>query len=418
MNNNYKYLSYGMGLLTITIISRWGIGFATFAAPSSFIPYGILGPISFSIACILSFSLLIPIILSIRKKFDTDSLDQILKIKLSSSAYKLFMFILFIGTFASLIVISYSAAIVLTVLDIPFLIGCGLFIATGFLIYFLTRFSFAIQIDTVKVGLLFLTIIVLLINGYVIKGTESVYQGVRLYHPYIIYMNVHILPTLVMAFTFALFGHLIADRKTWDILLFRNHAKLKSGLFTSGIIWSTIPLSFMMITLAAIQNSSFTTSTSLFTRIFQLSDNTFMILVLLGIFIFIFIESFSTQVSTLFRIVSDIDLNIKFTNVWIMVLTTIGIPIALHVFQVDLLGLFFVFGTFFAATAPVVVWIFLSKRRVGIFPFIVAACSTLLGWTLMYLDYDLLHIIVSFFVSTIVMGGSYYVFEYKRDDVE
>ncbi|WHT48195.1 hypothetical protein QNH10_19610 [Sporosarcina thermotolerans] len=399
-----RYLSFGMGLLAISIVSRWALGNAIFTAPSSFIPYGIVGPISFSIAVVLAFTLLVPIILIVRENHFNHSFNYILELKLSTSARRLFNIVLFVGTLASLVILSYSAAIVLYVFNIPFPIGCGFFLLAGFSSHFLIRLGYTEKIDTIKVGLLFLTIIMLLVNGYFIKGTESVYQGVRLYHPYIIYMGKSMLPTLIVSFMLAILGHLLSDRKTWDILLFSDKKKLKIGLFTSGIILSTIPLSFTMITLSAIQNRKFDTTITMFTGIFTNYDNEVIRIMLTLIFLFLFLLSLSSQVTTLFKIASDLQAKATYIKEAIAILVIIGVPFTLHLTQITLLELFFVFGTFFAAVAPVILLVFLSKIKIGVPPFIIAGCMAVFGWILMGLGHAPLHILVCFVGTVIVVG--------------
>ncbi|MBT2687151.1 hypothetical protein J7I93_03025 [Bacillus sp. ISL-47] len=404
MNTNLsKSVQYGFGLLSIALISRWTSGNAVFTAPEAFLRYGFIGAVSFSAAGILAFLMLIPIITRVRESAGSASFPEIMASRLSDPSLKWMKRILLLAIFFGMTVMGYAAGILVYPLGTPVPIGMSLFFLFGFLAAIFFRLKWFTRFSMLKVGILFLIMIMILVHAYMLEGIEVVYDGIRLYHPYLLYVEWDVLPSLVTAFTLAMLGHLLLDLKMWNMLLKSKKEKLRPGLITTGLIWGTIPFSFSMIALSAIYKGGFENLYAVFEKIFLRYEHFTFTVLLVFILMIIFFETFLSQVHSLYVLYNRNDRKLN-KHMWgILSLFVLVIPLWVHFYSISLLNLYFISGVFFAGALPVILRILWSKQKQGRMMPAAVLISALTGWTALYTGAEYRGIIVSFMVSILIL---------------
>lgn len=401
--NLSKSVQYGFGLLSIAIISRWTSGNAVFTAPEAFLRYGFIGTVSFSAAGALAFLALIPIIKRVRSSEESPSFLGIMASRLSEPALQWMKRVLLLAIFWGMTVMGFAAGILVFPLGTPVPIGMSLFFLFGFLAAVFFRLKWFTRFSMLKVGILFLIMIMILVHAYMLDGIEVVYDGIRLYHPYLLYVEWDILPLLLSAFTIAMLGHLLVDLKMWNMLLKSKREKLRLGLSMTGLIWSTIPFSFSMITLSAIYKGGFQNFYSVFEKIFLRYEHFTITILLIFILMVIFFETFLSQIHSLYVLYGRNDLKLN-RHMWgILLLFVAVIPCLAYLFSISLLDLFFISGDFFAAILPVILQILWSRKEKGMLMPAAVLIGTLTGWTFLFFSEGPISILFGFAVSVLVL---------------
>lgn len=400
-----KSVQYGFGLLSIALISRWTSGNAIFTAPEAFLRYGFIGAVSFSAAGILAFIALIPIIKRVRDSAASASLLDLLESRLTGPSFNWMKRILLLAIFFGMTAMGYAAGILVFPLGTPVPAGMALFFLFGFLAALFFRLKWFTRFSMVKVGMLFLIMIMVLVHAYMLEGIEVVYDGIRLYHPYLLYVDWDVLPQLVTAFTIAMAGHLLLDLQMWNMLLKTRKEKLRPGLITTGLIWSTIPFSFSMIALSAIYKGGFQNLYSVFEKIFIRYEHLTVTVLLVFILMIIFFETFLSQVHSLYVLYDRNDRKLN-KHMWgILSIFVFVIPLWLHWFSISLLDLYFLTGTFFAGSLPVMIKILWSKQEQGMLLPAAVLASTLIGWAALYTGAEYMSVLLGFSVSVLILLG-------------
>lgn len=242
----------------------------------------------------------------------------------------------------------------------------------------------------------------ILVHAYMLEGIEVVYDGIRLYHPYLLYVEWDILPLLLAAFTIAMLGHLLLDLKMWNMLLKSKREKLRLGLSMTGLIWSTIPFSFSMIALSAIYKGGFQNFYSVFEKIFLRYEHFTITILVIFILMVIFFETFLSQIHSLYVLYDRNDLKLN-KHMWvILILFVAANPGWAYLFSISLLDLFFISGVFFAAALPVILQILWSRKEKGMLMPVAVLVGTLSGWILLFFSEGPYSILFGFAASLIV----------------
>ncbi|WP_042479279.1 hypothetical protein [Bacillus ndiopicus] len=104
---------------------------------------------------------------------------------------------------------------------------------------------------------LFSTLTFIPIYYFVLNGTTKIYEGIRLYHPYLLYYKNPEIITVFIAYLFVAAGQVLVDFPTWFNLSFIKQEKRKSALFSAAFIKILLGFSFTAILMIAIFRGSF-----------------------------------------------------------------------------------------------------------------------------------------------------------------
>lgn len=409
-NSRTKVSTFGLGLLSIALLSRWCTGNVLFTGTEGLMRYGVIGVLTFSLAGFLAFNAMIPIARRVANQTNSFSLLEILENRLSPDGFYWMKRLLLLGLYFNLCTIGYAVGILLYSFSIPVYMGMSLFFLVGFLLAIFLKLKWFTRYSMLKVGILFLLIIMLLVYSYLFEGIEVVYDGVRLYHPYLLFISWRTFPLLLFAFWCVMFGNLLTDLKTWSVLLSYKGTKKELGLTVTGFLWSTIPFSFAMIALSAIYIRGFDSVLAVFQRIFIRYDNLAVTLFLVIVILLVLTETFFSNLQTLFIF---FDKNQHKANKWIWLIGFIFvlvIPIVIKLFSLSILDLFFLFGVFFAACAPIICHLLWEQDKQGMAPILTIVVASIAGWVLYFFGYLQDSVLVSFSLalSSVVLRLSFF----------
>ncbi|WP_243355941.1 hypothetical protein [Bacillus litorisediminis] len=371
----------GYGLFTILLISRWSTGNAFFTVPESLLQFGFTGGIVFAFAGCLAFLAMIPFSKKLRNESKNQELLPVLEQRLSDSALVWTKRMMSIGIYFGMISIGLAVSVLLNaVFYIPFQIGFAVFFICGWFIVFLGNLEWFTKFNVMKVGLLLLVMVMILIHSYLFDGTEPVYNGIRLYHPYLFFIeNDRIMPLLASVWLIML-GNMIMDVKMWGVLLKANRDKLHRGLWVTGLVWSTIPFGFSMIVLASIYQGGFDSIYTVFEKMFHRYESWPISIVLFCVFFIILFDTFWTQVRSLQALNGSPFPKKPAQIVLLLAIFIVVLPAIIYFQSITLLELFFITGVFFAAAIPFFGALIWKKLKIGMEGPLVVGCATIIGW--------------------------------------
>jgi hypothetical protein len=157
------------------------------------------------------------------------------------------------------------------------------------------------------------------------------------------------------------------------------------GLTVTGFLWGTIPFSLAMIALSAIYIRGFESVLAVFQRIFTRYDHLTVTLLLVIVVLLILMETFLSNLQTLFIFYDKKEQKLN-RRMWLIgIVFVIVIPLVIKLFSFSILDLFFLFGSFFAACAPILGNLFWQREKQGMFPILTIAVTTITGWVLYFL---------------------------------
>jgi hypothetical protein len=384
-NNGSRASTYGIGLFSIALLSRWITGNILFTGTEGLLRFGVIGILTFSLAGFLAFNTMIPLAGRLARQSNSFSLLEILEDRLSPDAFYWMKRLLLLGLYFNLCMIGYAVGILLYSLSIPVYIGMSVFFFVGFSLAIFLKLRWFAKYSMLKVGILFLLIIMLLVYSYLFEGIQIVYDGIRLYHPYLLFISWRNFPLLLFAFWCVLFGNLLTDLKTWAVILSYKGTKRGLGLTVTGFLWGTIPFSLAMIALSAIYIRGFESVLAVFQRIFTRYDHLTVTLLLVIVVLLILMETFLSNLQTLFIFYDKKEQKLN-RRMWLIgIVFVIVIPLVIKLFSFSILDLFFLFGSFFAACAPILGNLFWQREKQGMFPILTIAVTTITGWVLYFL---------------------------------
>ncbi|WP_243299439.1 hypothetical protein [Bacillus litorisediminis] len=399
----------GYGLFTILLISRWTTGNAFFTVPESLLQFGFTGGLVFAFAGCLAFLAMIPFSKKLRNESKNQELLPVLEQRLSDSALVWTKRMMSLGIYFGMISIGLAVSVLLNaVFYIPFQIGFAVFFICGWFIVFLGNLEWFTKFNVMKVGLLLLVMVMILIHSYLFEGTEPVYNGIRLYHPYLFFIeNDRILPLLASVWLIML-GNMIMDVKMWGVLLKANRDKLHRGLWVTGLVWSTIPFGFSMIVLASIYQGGFDSIYTVFEKMFHRYESWPISIVLFCVFFIILFDTFWTQVRSLQALNGSPFPKKPALIVLLLAIFIIVLPAIIYFQSITLLELFFITGVFFAAAIPFFGALIWKKLKIGMEGPLVVGCATIIGWICYWLRLDYISVIIASLFSAGLIAGILY----------
>lgn len=376
-----KINSYGYGLFTILLISRWSTGNSLFTAPELILSFGFTGGIVFALAGCLAFVAMIPLVRRVRRQTKHREILSLLEERLTYSGYVWIKRMMVLSVYFGMISIGLAVALLLyAVFYLPVPIGFCLFFLFGFLLVAFGNLEWFTNFNVLKVGLLLFVMVTMLIHAYLFDGTEPVFNGVRLYHPYLFFIETDRILPLLSAIWLAILGNMIMDGKMWGVLLKANRDRLQRGLFITGLVWSTIPFGFTMMVLASIYKGGFDTIYSVFEKMLHRYDSWPITTILFFVLFVILLDTFWTLIRSLQMLNgSPFPKNPKQT-VWLLTALIVVLPTILYFQYITLLDLFIFFGVFYGASIPVFVLLLWRKKVMDVEGPVILGIATVIGW--------------------------------------
>lgn len=306
-----KYLTtstttYGVSFGVLLFILRWlSITIIIFSS-ELLIDYGMLGAIGFMIAVGCAFFLFSILARRIKQKFhDKATLEEIIRSRTEGITRIIMVAILFLLNVSLLVIQAFAVHLMLqSIFEFPVYISQLIFYVLLFL-YAGIGGQVILKFAPVFVIIIFSSVILIPVYFFIQGGIKPVYDGIWLYHPYLLYWkNNDNLPVILTSFLLY-FSMLMVDRSTWQRLLLLKTSRVRRALSMSGVIIVTILLALLSMVLISLSSEGYmNASTVLFQLVEQLQPP-----LLTGLFIsFCFVISlsaFGSELHTLVRTIKN-----------------------------------------------------------------------------------------------------------------
>lgn len=422
-------LKLGVSFGVVSILARWVTGNTILSSPETLIKYGLIGGIGYSVTGALSLILFGFLAKKIHEIYPGHhTIGDVLRQKLTPSGYWLMITVLFLTSFHSLFVQAMGAGILINIIfPIPHFWGILLFLTICFFIGGVGGMQRLHQVAGINVTLIFAAVIIIPVYFFIQEGVYPVYDGIKLYHPYLLYIKNTDAIWFIITAIFVFFGQILIDRASWQRLFILQKEKVRITFTLTGLIWATIPLALSSLLMITIFGRSFENIYSLFFELVNKIQSTVLI-VLFVVFCFSSIASalsaelhattslFVKNVMEMFRTLTN-DEKWKYTYIFsgsiclcLLVIVSILTP--------SPLTLLFFIGNIYAALIIPMLYIILSK---SVLPFIVPFSSfigAIGGYVFLTVTKDFKAIWLSFaisaFICFIVLINKSITKKYKR----
>ncbi len=225
-NSAFTPLQLGIGTGTVLLLSKWVASISTLALPESIINYGLIAGILYAMIGPFTLILLGILIKKIRSTFpEGESIHDYLSYKLSRKGYIIVCSFLVLLSIESMFIQTKVASILLNVFfHIPYTLGSFLFITLCTIFVILSNAKLFTKMAIMQTVLMFSTMIIIPIYFFVQDGITHVYDGIRLYHPYLLFYEnrngIYFLTAGILIET----GRVLISPASWD-KAFRIHPK-------------------------------------------------------------------------------------------------------------------------------------------------------------------------------------------------
>lgn len=367
-------IKLGVSFGVVSLLARWITGNAILSSPETLVKYGITGTIGYSLMGALALILFGLIAKKLQENFPgQQTIGDCLRQKLTPSGYWSIMLILFLTSFYSLFVQAMGAGILIQLIfPIPVVIGMLLFLGFCFFVGGVSGLQRIHQFSGVNVTLVFGAVILIPVYFYIQEGVHPVYEGIRLYHPYILYFKN--IDSIWFIFTAILigFGQILIDRATWQRLFVIKKEKVQMTFTLAGVIWATIPLALSSLLMIIMFGRGYK---NIYSLLFELVNKiqSSILIVIFVLFCFSAISSainaelhatttlFVKNVLGVFHPLTNRE-KWKFSYIFSGVICLCLLAIV-SLLARDPLELLFYFGNIYAAIIIPMLYIMLSKRK-------------------------------------------------------
>lgn len=404
MLKNYSLLVPFASLSTaagvIILLARWINGNLLLSSPSALISYGFMAGICYTLATAISF-IVVSSLLNKRNYKQNQHTQSFLLFtiqqKLSGMNLKVIR-LFYLLTSIELWLIQLISISVLSeiMLNIPIPITLFLFLTGMLLLDRIMSVKSILWLEILFIIALFSLLIFIPIYYFVQNGASTVYEGIRLYHPYLFYFKNSEILLFYVIIQLAVLGQVLFDKSTWYLIAFIKPQKIRRSLFSSGVILALLTLSFTAILMIALYSGSFGQ--------FQVLIFTFLYEVQPGFLTFAFL------VIVLLAVVTSLLVDMRATKRFFMkkrpyYFYLIGLMVILLTFflSIDLtiLGVIYSFAFLHITILPFMLILLFTNRRIHKHSWFVILLSILIGIGVALSFNALYGLATSFMISSI-----------------
>ncbi|MFJ7665494.1 permease [Lysinibacillus sp. NPDC097195] len=245
----------------IAILARWISGNFLLSSPSALISFGFMAGICYTVATAIAFIVLGSFL---NKSGYTQSPHQqsflLMKMQDKLSGMNLYvvrLFYLLSGIEIWLIQFISISVLSTIMFNIPVPFTLALFLIGMLAFDRLLSIKGILWLDTLFIILLFSLLIFIPIFYFVQNGASTVYEGIRLYHPYLFYFKNSEIMLFYVVIQLAILGQVLFDKSTWYLIAFIKPKKVRRSLFSSGVVLALLTLSFTAILMIALYSGSY-----------------------------------------------------------------------------------------------------------------------------------------------------------------
>ncbi|WP_404350265.1 hypothetical protein LG311_05245 [Sutcliffiella horikoshii] len=371
-------LQLGIGFGIVTLLSRWVTGNTILSSPEALIKYGILGGLGYSLMGAFAFILFGFIATYIRKRYPMhQTIGDLLKEKTNPVGYWYTILLLLFTGMDSMFVQATGAAILFSLIfPVPLYISLFFFFSFCFIIAGLGGMQRIHQFAGISITFIFSAVILIPVYFYIQNGVYPVYEGVQLYHPYLLFWkNIDTFYFVITGIIIG-FGQVLIDRATWQRVYMLKQSRIRTIFTLTGLIWATIPLSLSSLLLVVVYSGSFHDVKILLFQLVYNINSTLLIAIFL-LFCFSAISStlnaelHATTVFTVKNAISELiplsDQNKWHLSYWITGMQCLFLYLVVIIISPTFIELLFFFGSIYAALISPILWMIFSRDRLSSF---------------------------------------------------
>jgi hypothetical protein len=276
-------ISFGVAYGVVTLLARWVTGNTILSSPETLVKYGLLGGIGYAMMGAIALFLFGWITPYIRNRFpDSMTIGDVLRKRLQGRSYWFVMWVLLLTSLDSLLVQALGAGVLF-----HFLLKTPIYV--GLLVFFLYCFLLSLggmkqihRFEGIHISFIFAAIILIPVYFFIQKGIFPVYDGLLLYHPYLLFMKHNEITLFILTALLIGFGQVLIDRASWQRMYIIEKSKVRTSFMMAGMIWATIPLAFTAIVLIAVYGHGFENIYSILSQLVEKIDSLFLLLLFIG----------------------------------------------------------------------------------------------------------------------------------------
>ncbi|WP_277584087.1 hypothetical protein [Psychrobacillus antarcticus] len=370
-------LVFGVSTGMISLLARWITGNALLSSPEALIKYGLLGSIGLSLVGALSMFFFGFISTTIREKFpDFETIGDLFQKRLNNDGYWIMTCIILLIGLDSIFVQAVGASILFDLaFNIPFTTSLFFFFLYCFIVAGIGGMKWLQRFEGFSVFFIFAAIIFIPLYFFIQEGAFSIYDGIRLYHPYLLFAKNQETYFFMITFMLIGFGRIITDASTWQRLYMIEQNKIRLTFWSTAFVLGTIPIALSSMLMIVIFEGPFHEINLLLFQLLTKMDPIFLIVVF---FLFCFGTLSTTIQADLHAMTvhfikhirlplkgSISDKNMKKESYIFSGSLLLLLLIATHFIQFNFIDFLFLFGHLYAAIIPVMLVIILSKDEIS-----------------------------------------------------
>ncbi len=384
----------------IILLARWISGNFLLSSPSALISYGFMAGICYTIATAISF-IVLGSFLNKSGYSQSQHQQSFLMVrmheKLSGINLKVIrLFYLLTGIEIWLIQFISISVLSTIMFNIPVPITLAMFLVGMLVLDRFMSLKGILWLDTLFIILLFSLLIFIPIFYFVQNGASTVYEGIRLYHPYLFYFKNSEILLFYVVIQLAILGQVLFDKSTWYLVAFIKPKKVRRSLFSSGVVLALLTLSFTAILMIALYSGSYGQ--------FQILVLTFLYEVQPGFLTFAFL------VITILAIVTTLIVEMRATKhffstrkpyyYYLIGLMVLLFSLFLSI-KITILGVIYCFAFIHITMLPFIIILLFTKRTIHKHSWFAILLSILIGIIVGLYFSALYGLAVSFIISCI-----------------
>jgi Na+/proline symporter len=403
-------ITFGVAYAVVSLLARWVTGNTILSSPETLVKYGLLGGIGYAMMGAIALFLFGCITPYIRERFPNSlTLGDVLKERLRGRSYWFVMWVLLLTSLDSLLIQALGAGVLF-----HFLLKTPIYV--GLLVFFLYCFLLSIggmkqihRFEGIHISFIFAAIILIPVYFFIQKGIFPVYDGLLLYHPYLLFLKHNEITLFILTAFLIGFGQVLIDRASWQRIYIIEKSKVRTSFMMAGIIWATIPLAFTAIVLIAVYGQGFENIYSILSQLVEKIDSLFLLLLFIGCCFSAIASTVGAELhATSIMVIRNM---LKHTYDWsedqqlkktylVSGVLSLSLFLISSVLSPNLMELIFFFAQVYASIIPTMLVVIFYKRMI---PMLVPYCSLIgLGTGLLsLLNYNSIQSTwISFFVSS------------------
>lgn len=395
----------------LLFIVRWlSISIILFSS-EILIRYGLMGLIGFIILFAISLSIFGYLGQRLRLRFDKHtSLLSVIQIQSTGWASAFYKSLVFMLSLSLLLIQFYSVHLMLiTLFNIPTFFTQSLFLLACFIYFMFSSPKVINRIEPIFIVMIvFMVIILIPVYNFVQKGITPVFNGIWLYHPYILFWKTNESTSFFITIFLLLVGIILLDFVSWNRIFSLQIHKINRTTSMSAFLLAMIFLGLSSLLLIALSNKSFRNPSTI---IFSLVEDLQTPLLQILFFTFSMIISFSIIciemrfISTLFLDHTTIVKRIKKYKIVYPIAAIVILAVVNFLFSflapLSITNIFMFYGVVCTALIPVILSVIFSKTQLNHLHMFSTMTSIVTGFIFFWQLDEFVAIWASFGLSTL-----------------